>query len=122
MSYTKYVMGADDTFALISKMTGVEHSSLSIVIGGPDRVTSAGFVVLDEDKIQSYGKSYSLDKASDPDDGAVIIAAIHRGDVYLITEHEQCYAYATNARNSAQNGGRVATLETLKDFGIFERD
>ena len=124
MSYTKYVMRDDDVFALVSKMTGVEHSSLASLLGNANRITHAGFLYANDDgKLDSYGKSYSTGKESSPEDGPVILAAINRGDVFIVEHIAAGFFYASNHPNfRTTDGVKVATLDLLKEFRILERD
>lgn len=123
MSYTKYVMRDDDTFALISKMTGVEHSSLATLLGSPTRITSAGFLVLNDDgTIQTYGKSYSMGLDSSEEDGPVILAAINRGEVFIIENAEACIFYATNHSALHTADAVKATTSDLQHYRIIDRD
>lgn len=126
MSYTKYVMSGEGKFAIISKMTGVEHSTLGQLTIGAHRITTAGFLVLNDDAtIQSYGKSYSTGKESVPEDGEAIAAAIQRGEVSILENEQAGFFYATNR---VQDGDatsvtiRSATISDLQRHRIFEND
>lgn len=123
MSYTKYVMGADDKFALISKMTGVEHSQLAGEIGGADKVLSAGFLYQDDAGVLvSYGKSFSLSIDSNSEDGPIILAAINRGEVKILEDLDACVHFATNSGSTKSTNAPTATLALLQEYRILERD
>lgn len=124
MSYTKYVMREDDVFAIISKMTGVEHATLATITIGANRISSAGFLYLNPDgKIDAYGKSHSTGKSSDEADGPVILAAINRGEVVIVENAEACIFYATNHPSvRAAGGSKPATMADLQHHRIFEND
>lgn len=120
MSYTKYVMTGDGTFALISKMTGVEHSTLAHYASSPAKITTAGFLYAnDAGELQSYGKSISMGLDSREEDGPAILAAIERGEVVIAENEMAGFFYATNKPGET---GKVATMATLREHRIIERD
>jgi hypothetical protein len=123
MSHTKYVMAENGTFAIISKMTGVEHYVLASYAGGLTQITTAGFLYLDpQDNMQSYGKSYSTGKSSSEEDGPEILAAINRGEVFIVENYEAGFFYATNNTDRRQPDSKVATLDSLYEHRIFESE
>jgi hypothetical protein len=123
VSYTKYVITEDGTFALVSKYTGVEHSTLGHYVGGPHKVVRAGFLYLNpEGQLDSYGKSISTGKESDPEDGKLIQAALERGEVILVENEQAFFYYATNRAEDRQaKGAEVADLDLLKKHRVIER-
>jgi len=120
MSYTKYVMRDDGIFGIISKLTGVEHSTLATLLGNPAKVTHAGFLYQRDDDLISYGKSISTGKASDPEDGPTILQAIKDGKVFLVENERVGFFYATN--HPEANDCPVASMAGLLDHRILERD
>jgi len=121
VSYTKYVMRGDGVFAIISKMTGVEHSTLSWFIGSPTGVKTAGFLYLNQDKeLQSYGQSNSLGLKSEESDGVEIARALEEGRVTVVEHEDAGFFYATNDPNAV--GEPSVTLEALQSHRILERD
>lgn len=121
MSYTKYVMRGDGVFAIISKMTGVEHSTLSWFIGSPAGIETAGFLYLNPDKeLQSYGQSISLRLKSQESDGVEIARVLEEGRVKIVEHEESGFFYATNDPNAV--GKPSVTLEDLQRHRILERD
>jgi hypothetical protein len=112
-------MTDDGTFALISKMSGVEHYRLANDVGGPDKVVAAGFISLYRGELTTWGKSYSMDLNSRMSDGRIIQEAIETGKVRIDQGEYQWGFAAGNHECMMAPDNEVATIELLLERGIF---
>jgi hypothetical protein len=119
---TKYVMNDEGEFALINKMTGVEHTTLAHDVGGAHRLVSAGFLTYYRGELTTYGKSVSTGKESRVSDARVIQEAIETGKVRIDhREHQWGYA-AGNHECMMAPDNEVATIELLMERKILGDD
>jgi hypothetical protein len=125
VSYTKYVMFENGMFLLISKYTGVEHSTLAQFGPGCPKVKTAGFLWPREDgTLQSYGKSLSLGKDSCEEDGILITQALQAGRISTV-RHDPCGFYFATSDVKAthlfdEDSVEPTTLDSLKTHRIIE--
>lgn len=123
MSHTKYLMNAQGDFVIVSKYSGQEHIHLSRFVGGPTKMSQGGFLYLNEQTIQSYGKSVSTGLSSREEDGPLILQAIQEGKVAILEDDYAGFFYAGNTKEMVNDPEAViATLDLLKKYRIFERD
>jgi hypothetical protein len=127
MITTKYVMTGSGIFAIVSKMTGMEHTHLCR-LGldiSPEKLAkeggSAGFLNLNDDgSLTAYGRSLSCDLPAREGDGEKITAAIRDGKVRLesIVGREEDFI-AGNIEGLQAPDLEVATLANLKKYKVI---
>lgn len=125
MSYTKYLMNDANEFVMVSKYSGQEHIHLAHFIGGPAKMSHAGFLYRNDQTIQSYGKSVSTGLSSREEDGELIQQSLLKGEMVIVfIEQGDFDFYCASNHPSLKNhpDAQIATLDLLEKYRIFERD
>ena len=117
MSYTKYVMTQDGKFVMISKLAGLDHSQLSLLL--PEEPVSAGFISLEGGKLIAYGQSITLAMRSREQDSEIIQAALDEGAMKFQWD-DLCDRYFAGNIDHITMGEDVLNIEALITKEVLE--